>query len=119
MVITALQLLKMNQDVTPTPRTPNPTSNNDSSPSSSQTSPSFDTEEETTSDDESIVSTTSDKELSPCAPISYNETVLNHLHGEPRVKTLNNVSIPLLSDSWEEDTDSETGETDEESKQFI
>ena len=65
----------MNQDVAPTPRTPDTTLSEDSSPSSGQTSPSYDTEEETTSDNESIVSTTSDRQLRPCAPISYNETV--------------------------------------------
>ena len=104
----------MNQDVAPTPRTPNTTLSEDSSPSSGQTSPSYDTEEETTSDNESIVSTTSDRQLRPRTPISYNETVLKHLHGEPQVRVLNNVSIPLPSDSSEENTDSETGETDEE-----
>ena len=91
----------------------------DSSASSSQTSPSYDTEEETTSDDESIVSTTSDRQLRPRAPISYNETVLKQLHGQTQVRTLNNISIPLPSDSSEEDTDSETGETDEESEWFV
>ena len=62
-------------------------------------------EEETTSDDESIVSTTSDRQWRPCAPISYNETVLKELHGQPQFRTLNNVSIPLPSDI-SEDTDS-------------
>ena len=56
--------------------------------SSSHTSPTYDMEEETTSDDESITSTTSDR------------------HGQPQVRTLNNVSIPLLIDSSEEVTDS-------------
>ena len=83
----------MNQDVTSTLRTPNSTSSEDSSPSSSQTSPGYDMEEETTSDDESIVSTTSDRQLRPHAPISYNETVLKHLHRQPQVRTLNNMSI--------------------------
>ena len=114
-----MQLSQMNPNVTPTPGTPNSTWSEDSSPSSSQTSPSYDTEEETTSDDEYIVSTTSDRQLRPCACISYNETVLKQLHGHPQVRTLNNISIPLPSDSSEEDTDSETGETDEESEQFI
>ena len=114
-----VQLSEMNPDVTPTPRTPNSNLSEDSSPSSSQTSPSHDMEEETTSDDESIVSTTSDKQLRPCAPISYNDTVLKQLHGQPQVRTLNNISIPLPSDSSEEDTESETCETDEESKQFV
>ena len=71
-----VQLSEMNQDVTPTPGTPNSTSSEDSSPSSSQTSPSYNMEEETKSDDESIVSTTSDRQLRPHAPISYNEIVL-------------------------------------------
>ena len=66
----------MNPDVTPMPRTPNSTLSEDSSPSCSQTSPSYDTEEEETSDDESITSTTSDRQLRPRVPISYNETVL-------------------------------------------
>ena len=60
-----MQLAQMNPDVTPTPGTPKSTSSEDSSPSSSQTSPSYDTEEEETSDDESIASTTSDRQLRP------------------------------------------------------
>ena len=91
----------------------------DSSPSSSQTSPSYDTEKEETSDDESIASTTCDRQWRPQVPISYNETVLKQLHGQPQVRTFNNLSIPLPSDSTEENTDSEVDETDEESKQFI
>ena len=71
-----MQLSEMNPDVTPTPGTPNSTPSEDSSPSSNQTSPSYDMEKGTTSDDESIVSTTSDRQLRPHAPISYNETVL-------------------------------------------
>ena len=78
----------MNPNITSTPGTPNNTSSEDSSPSTSQTSPSYDKEGETTSDDESIVSTTSDTQLRPHAPISYNETVLKQLHGQPQVRTL-------------------------------
>ena len=114
-----MQLSEMNPHVTPAPGTPNNTSSEDLSPSPSQTSPSYDMEEETTSDDESIVSTTSDRQLRPCAPTSYNEIVLKGLHRQPQVRTLNNISIPLPSDSSEEDTDSETGKTDEESEQFL
>ena len=60
-----MQLIQMNPDVTPTPGTPKSTLSEDSSPSSSQTSPSYDLEEEETSDDESIASTTSDRQLRP------------------------------------------------------
>ena len=80
-----VQLPEMNQDVTSTPGTPNSTLSEDSSASSSQTSPSYAMEEETTSEDESTVST-SDRQLRTCAPISYNETVLKHLHGQPQVR---------------------------------
>ena len=114
-----MQLAQMTPDVTPTPGTPRSTSSKDSSSSSSQTSPSYDTEEEETSDDESITSTTSDRQLRPRVPISYNETVLKCLHGQPQVRTFNNLSIPLPGDSTEEDTDPQVEETDEESKQFI
>ena len=114
-----MQLAQMTPDVTPMLGTPRNTSIEDSSPSSSQTSPSYDTEEEETSGDESITSTTSDRQLRPRVPISYNETVLQQLHGQPQVRTLNNLSIPLPGDSTEEDTDPEVKETDEESKQFI
>ena len=114
-----MQLAQMTQDVTPMPGTPNSTLSEDSSPSSSQTSPSYDTEDEVTSDDESITSTTSDRQLRPRVPISYNETVLKHLHGQPQVRTFNNLSIPLPSDRTEEDTDPEVEETDEESEQFV
>ena len=110
-----MQVAQMNLDVTPMPGTPKSTLSEDSSPSSSQTSPSYNTEEEETSDDESIASTTSDRQLRPRVPISYNETVLKCLHGQPQVRTFNNLSIPLPSDSTEEDTDTKVEETDEES----
>ena len=84
-----MQLAQMNPDITPTLGTPKSTSSEDSSPSSSQTSPSYDTEEEETSDDESITSTSSDRQLRPRVPISYNETVLQQLHGQPQVRTFN------------------------------
>ena len=112
-----MQLAQMNPDLTPMLGTPKSTPSEDSSPSSSQTSPSYDTEEEETSDDESITST-SDRQLRPRVPISYNETVLKYLHGQPQVRTLNNLFIPLPSDSTKEDTDPEVEETDEESEQF-
>ena len=67
-----MQLAQMNPDITPMPGTSKSTSSKDSSPSSSQTSPSYDTEEET-SDDKSIASTTGDRQLRPCPPISYND----------------------------------------------
>ena len=115
-----MQLPGMNQNVTSTPGTLNSTSSEHSSASASQTSPSYDTEEETTtSDDESIISITSNRQLRPHAPIIYNEAVLEHLHGQPQVRTLNNVSIPLLIDSSEEDTEMDTSETDEKNEQFI
>ena len=85
-----MQLAQMNPYVTPMPGTPKSTSSEDFSPSSSQTSPSYDTEEET-SDDESITSTTSDRQLRPQVPISYNETVLKCLPGQPQVRKFNNL----------------------------
>ena len=109
-----MQLAQMTPDVTP-----RSTSSEDSSPSSSQTSPSYDMEEDETSGNESIISTKSDRQLRPRVPISYNETVLQRLHGQPQVRTFNNLSIPLPGDSTEEDTDLEVDETDEESKQFV
>ena len=114
-----MQLAQMTPDVTPMPGTPRSTSSEDSSSSSSQTSPSYNTEEEETSDDESIISTASDRQLRPRVPINYNETVLKCLHGQPQVRTFNNLSIPFPGDSTEEDTDPEVEETEEESKQFI
>ena len=78
-----MQLAQMTPDVTPVVGTPRSTSSEDSSPSSSQTSPSYNMEEEVTSDDESIISTMSDRQLRPRVPISYNETVLQQLHGQP------------------------------------
>ena len=60
-----MQLVQMNPDVTPTLGTPNSTLSEDSLPSSRQTSPSYDMEEEETSDDDSITSTTSDRQLRP------------------------------------------------------
>ena len=113
------QLAQMTPHVTPMLGTPRSTSSEDSSLTSSQTTPSYNTEEEETSDDESITSATSDRQLRPRVPISYNETVLKHLHGQPLVRTFNNLSIPLPGDSTEEDTDPEVEETNEESKQFV
>ena len=60
-------------------------------------------EDSSSSDDESIASTMSDKQLRPQAPISYNETVLKKLQGQPKVRMCNNLSIPLPTDSSEED----------------
>ena len=60
-----MQLAQMNPNVPPMLGTPRSTSSEDSPPSSSQTSPSYDMEEEVTSDDESITSTTSDRQLRP------------------------------------------------------
>ena len=62
----------------------------------------------------SQTSIASDKLLRPRIPISYNETLLQHLHGRPQVKTLNNLSIPL-PDSSDEDTE-DTDETTQEEK---
>ena len=60
-----MQHVQMNPDVTPTPGTPKITLSEDSPPSSSKTSPCYSSEEEVTSDDESITSTTSDRQLRP------------------------------------------------------
>ena len=60
-----MQLAQMYPDIIPMLGTPKGTSSEDSSPSSSQTSPSYDLEEGETSDDESIASTTSDRQLRP------------------------------------------------------
>ena len=75
-------------------------------------------EDSSSSDDESIASTMSDRQLRPRAPISYNETVLRKLHGQPQVRMCNNLSIPLPTDSSEEDTDSEGEETEEEATMY-
>ena len=58
----------------------------------------------------SQTSTASNRTLRPRIPISYNETLLKHLHGKSQVKTLNNLSIPLpdSSDEDTEDTDEHT-----------
>ena len=75
-------------------------------------------EDSSSSDDESIASTMSDRQLRPRALISYNETVLRKLHGQPQVRTCNNLSIPLPTDSSEEDTNSEGKETEEEATMY-
>ena len=82
------------------------------------TSPYQSEEDSSSSDDESIASTMSDRQLRPRAPISYNETVLRKLHGQLQVRTCNNLSIPLPTDSSEEDTDSESKETEEEATMY-
>ena len=75
-------------------------------------------EDSSSSDDESIASTMSDRQLRPRALINYHETVLRKLHGQPQVRTCNNLSIPLPTDSPEEDTNSESKETDEEAAMY-
>ena len=69
---------------------------------SAETSTSSDDSQYTTSDS-SLASTTSDRQLRPRYPISY-EKLLARLHRLPQVKTPNNLSIPLpSSDSNSED----------------
>ena len=75
-------------------------------------------EDSSSSDDESIASTMSDRQLRPRALLSYNETVLRKLHGQPQLRMCNNLSIPLPTDSSEEDTDSESEETEEEATMY-
>ena len=71
---------------------------------STETSTSSDDSQSTTSDS-SLASITSNRQLRPRYPISYNENLFARLHGIPQVKTLNNLSIPLPpSNSDLEDT---------------
>ena len=86
--------------------TPNTSRSSSPTPSSSRSS---DEESDTpsTSSRESNASTRSTasyRQLRPRIPISYNETFLTCLQGRPQVKTLNNVSIPLLIVSEPEDS---------------
>ena len=108
------------------PNSPTPTGSSKSSQSSEYTSElqkstsssPYDTETDTdsTSDDmqsiTSQTSTASDHTLRPRIPISYNETLLQCLHGRPQIKTMNNLSIPLANSSDEDtaDTDKATQE---------
>ena len=97
-------------------QTPNASPKTPSSPRSESTpkTSTYNSEEDSSSsDDESIASTMSDRQLSPQVPISYNETVLKKQHGQPQVRTCNKLSIPLPTDSSEEDTDLENEETEE------
>ena len=98
-------------------QTPNASPETPSSPRSESTltTSTYNSEEESSSsDDESIASTMSDRQLRPQVPISYNETVLKKPHGQPQVRTCNNLSIPLSTDSSEADTDLKSEETEEE-----
>ena len=53
-----------------------------------------------------LVSTASDRQLCPCIPINYNETLLKCLQGGSQGRTFNNISIPMPTmDSDSEDTD--------------
>ena len=105
------------QCIPPTPATPSSTISELPSTSSSSASTECTTEEDTiTSDNESITSIASDRQLRPCIPISYNETVLKHLHGLPQIRTLKNIPIPLPSDRSSEDTDNK--DTDEENEHY-
>ena len=96
------------QNIPATPATLSSTTSELPSTSSSSASTDCTTEEDTTtSDNESITLIASDRQLRPCVPIRYNETVLKLLHGKPQIRTLNNVSITLPIDSYSEDTDKE------------
>ena len=98
-------------------QTPKASSETPSSPRSESTltTSTYNSEEDSSSsDDESIATTMSDRQLRPRIPISYNETVLKKLHGQPQVRMCNSLSIPLPTDSSKEDTDSESEETEEE-----
>ena len=98
-------------------QTPNASPKTPSSPRSESTltTSTYNSEEDSSSsDDESIVSTMSDTQLRPQVPIGYNETLLKKLHGQPQIRTCNNLSIPLPTDSSEADTDSESKETEVE-----
>ena len=95
-------------------------SSEDTSQSQNSTSSSpndTETDSDATSDDtQSVTSQTSlasDRSLRPRIPISYNETLLQCLHGRPQVKTMNNLSIPL-PDSSDEDTEDTVEATQEE-----
>ena len=113
---TPQQLLET-QSMPATPATPSSTTSELPSTSSSSASTDCTIEEDTTtSDNESITLIVSDRQLRPCIPISYNETVLKCLHELPQIRTLNNISIPLPSDSSLKDTD--TKDTDEENKHY-
>ena len=98
-------------------QTPNARPETPSSPrnESTLTTSTYNSEEDSSaSDDESIASTISDRQLRSWVPVSYNKKVLRKLHGQPQVRTCNNLSIPLPTDSSEEDTNSESKETEEE-----
>ena len=45
--------------------------------------------------------------------------LLKCLHRQPQVRSLNNLSIPLPSDSLSEDRDMETKDTDEDNEHLI
>ena len=101
-----------------TPNTRPETPSSLRSESTPTTSPYNSEEDSSSSDDESIASTMSDRQLRPRAPISYNKTVLRKLHGQLQVRMCNNLSIPLPTDSSEEDTDSESKETEVEATMY-
>ena len=114
------QLPQTIQDAIPTPATPSSTNSEQQSTCSSQTSSSYNTEgDTTTSDDESITSIASDRQLRSHVPICYNETVFKCLHRQSQIRTLNNLSIPLLNGSSSEDTDTKTEDTDEETEHLV
>ena len=58
----------------------------------------------------------SERSLRPRVPISYNETLLQRLHGRPQVKILNNLSIPL-PESSDKDTEGKVEATAEEKRE--
>ena len=92
-----------------------PTSESQKSTSCSPDDTETDTDSTSSDDTQSITSqtsTASSRTLRPRIPISYNETLLKHLHRRPQIRTLNNLSIPLPDSSNEEteDTDEHTQE---------
>ena len=80
-----------------------PTTDSEPEDSTETSTPSDDSQ--STTSDSSLASMTSDRQLRPRYPISYNNKLLSRLNRIPQVKTLNNLSIPLpSSDSDLEDT---------------
>ena len=83
--------------------------NSSSSPSStdytSDSSPSITKSSSETESTTSTTSTASDQWLHPCLPIRYNEVYLKKLNGRSQIRTMNNLSIPLLKSKSEEEED--------------
>ena len=86
------------EPTSPSTSVSNITSSPISSPASQNTT-NTDSDSEDSTNDESILATSSEQQLWPHLPINYKETLLKKSHGCPQIRTFNPILIPLPTDT--------------------